>query len=165
MLESITNAVITKENFEKYAYSLRGGSFIKHVKLEGNKGHIEYFGNYAEYESHTDGFLSKEVYDAYFGTGNTVLKILVSEPVRLMRKFPELIGASMVLPYEGKTYTIDVSREEVNAYFGFKVEDLRILADVNHDPAQATWNTKFIDPIVYDEVNRQQFVDTFVTVQ
>ena len=63
----------------------------------------------------------------------------------------------MVLPYGGKTYSIDLDRKEVNDYLGFKVEELSI--------EDKSWHEKFSNPILYDEGKRKEFFDKFVEVK
>jgi hypothetical protein len=86
---------------------------------------VEYFGSYDEYkQANPDSKLMAADYTGYFETGDAVQKILVSENVRLLRQFPDLAATLMVLPFDGKTYTINLERQAVNDYLGFKVEEL-----------------------------------------
>lgn len=150
--------VVTQEEFEAYAQNITGGTFIKTISITDNKGSIKYYGSYEEYkQGNPDNLLKEEDYKNYFETGDAVEKILVSENVRLLRQFPDLTATSMVLPYDGKKYSIDLDRQEVNEYLGLKVEEL-----ISSD---GSWNEKFNHPVVYDDTNRKKFFDTFVKVQ
>lgn len=149
---------ITEDVFKEYAKNLRGGPFIKSISLKDNKGIIEYFGSYEEFKAAKQNSpLKKEDYASYFDTADAIDKLLVSEPVRLLRQFPSLEAVSMYLPYEGKTYSIKLKRQEVNEYLGFKVEKL--------STSDGSWNEKFVDPIVYDERNREKFLDAFLKIR
>lgn len=149
---------VTQEEFEAYAQNITGGTFIKTISVTDNKGSIEYYGSFEEYkQANPDSLLKEEDYKSYFETGDAVEKILVSENVRLLRQFPDLTATSMILTYDGKTYSIDLDRQEVNEYLGFKVEEL--------SSSDGSWNEKFNEPIVYDDTKRKQFFDKFVQVQ
>ncbi|MDY7994292.1 hypothetical protein UY286_26735, partial [Paenibacillus polymyxa] len=65
-------------------------------------------------------------------------------------------AVSMILPFDGKTYSIDVDRNSLNKFLGYKIESLSI--------KDGTWNDKFSDPYIYDKSNRQKFIDTFVKI-
>jgi Tfp pilus assembly protein PilW len=147
-----------KAQFELYAHNLTGGTFIKEVKLDNEKAMIEYVKNWSEYKDmNPESKLKKSDYRDYFSTGDKIEKILVEESVRLLRQFPALKEVSIKLPYNGKTHSIELSREEANEYLGFKVEELSV--------DDGTWKDKFVDPIVYKEKEREKFVDKFVNVE
>lgn len=149
---------VTEDEFNEYAKNIRGGPFIKSISLIDNKGMIEYYGSYEEFKAaKPNSLLNKEDYTSYFDTGDAIEKLLVSEPVRLLSQFPSLEAISIHLPYDGKTYSIELKRQEVNEYLGFNVEKLSV--------SDGSWNEKFVDPIVYDERNREKFIDTFVKVR
>lgn len=153
-----TVVFVGQEDFEAYAKNITGGSFIKSITVSDNKGSIEYFGNYEEYKAaKPESNVGEEIYTEYFETGDAISKILVSENVRLLRQFPDLTSTSMVLRYDGKTYSIDLDRAAANEYLGFKIEEL--------SATDGSWQSKFVDPVVYDEASRQKFFDKFVTVK
>ncbi|MGN7403293.1 hypothetical protein ACTHO0_25925 [Cytobacillus praedii] len=96
-------------------------------------------------------------YTGYFETGEAIEKIMIVENVRLLRQFPTLDEAKMTLPYDNKTYSIEINRESVNEYLGFRVEELKTEDD--------SWNTKFLDPIGYDNSKRKAFFDKFGNIE
>lgn len=156
--EQETVKAVSQEEFESYASNITGKTFIKSISVTDNKGNIEFYSSFEEYKTdNPDSQLSEEDYKEYFETGDAVEKILVKENVRILRQFPNLTSTSMILPYNGKIYSIDLNREEVNEYLGFKVEEL--------STSDGSWNEKFNDPIVYDDTNRKKFFDKFVKVQ
>ncbi|TYS66790.1 hypothetical protein FZD47_02565 [Bacillus infantis] len=128
------------------------------MALEDNQSVINFYSNFEEFKSdNPDTQLNTEDYTGYFETGDAIKKILVIENVRLLRQFPTLDGAKMTLPFEGKTYSIDLNRKSVNDYLGFKVEDLSTEDD--------SWNEKFVDPIGYNEAKRNDFFDQFGVIK
>lgn len=152
------DVTVNQDEFEAYAQNITGGAFIKDIAVKGNKGNIEYFGNYEEYKkANPDSRVTEESYKQYFDSGDAIEKIFVSENVRLLREFPDLTSTSMTLPYEGKTYSMNLKRQDTNDYLGFNVEDLNTEDD--------SWNEKFVNPIVYNDVQRQKFFDKFVNVK
>jgi hypothetical protein len=151
-------ANVNQEAFKSYASNITGGTFIKSISVTDNKGYVEYYGSFDEYkQANPNTNLTETDYKAYFETGDAVEKILVSENVRLLRQFHELTATSMILPYGGKTYSIDLDRKGVNEYLGFKVEEL--------STGDGSWNKKFNEPIVYNDANRKKFFDKFVQVK
>lgn len=108
-------------------------------------------------QANPDSPLTEDDYKGYFDTGDAIEKILVGENVRLLRQFPDLTATSMVLPYGGQTYSIDLDRQAVNEYLGFKVEELSL--------EDKSWHEKFSNPYIYDDTNRKQFFDKFVEVK
>lgn len=108
-------------------------------------------------QANPDSPLTEDDYKGYFDTGDAIEKILVGENVRLLRQFPDLTATSMVLPYGGQTYSIDLDRQAVNEYLGFKVEELSL--------EDKSWHEKFSNPYIYDDTNRKQFFDMFVEVK
>ena len=135
---------VDQEAFKAYAQNIMGRTFINAISVTENKGLIEFFGSYDEFKQvKPESPLTEEEYKGYFETGDAIEKILVGENVRLLRQFPDLVSTSMVLPYGGKTYSIDLDRKEVNDYLGFKVEELSI--------EDKSWHEKFSNPILYEK--------------
>ncbi|OJD80051.1 hypothetical protein [Bacillus paramycoides] len=147
-----------QKEFVSYAKNIRGSSFIKEMKLNNNEAEITFHDSFASYKSANPTSLNtEEQYKQYFSTGNTIEKIFVSEPARLLRQFPDLNAVKMTLPYEGKTYNINLDRKSLNTHLGFKIEDLKV--------EDKSWVKKFDDPYVYDKTKRKAFFTKFVTIQ
>ncbi|MFF5994303.1 hypothetical protein AAGS61_06050 [Lysinibacillus sp. KU-BSD001] len=147
---------LDENELKDYASNITGSTFIKSISLADNYSVIEFYNNFEEYKNdNPDSLLKEDDYKGYFETGDAIEKILVIENVRLLRQFPALTGAKMTLPFEGKTYSIDMDRASVNDYLGFKVEDLKTEDD--------SWNSKFVDPIGYDNKKRKAFIEKFGT--
>ncbi|NIE92113.1 hypothetical protein F3J09_15110 [Bacillus sp. Ab-1751] len=148
-----------KQNeFTSYAQNIRGGNFIKDMKLNNNEAEIIFHDSFASYKSaKPDSNVTEELYKQYFSTGDAIEKMFVSEPVRLLRQFPDLNTVKMTLPFDGKTYSTNLDRNSLNTYLGFKIEDLKV--------EDKSWVKKFNDPYVYNKTKRKAFFTKFVTVQ
>ncbi|MDA2731783.1 hypothetical protein PDR34_18565 [Bacillus cereus] len=147
-----------QKEFISYAQNIRGGNFIKDMKLNNKDAEITFYDSFASYKStKPDSNVTEEQYKQYFATGDAIEKIFVSEPARLLRQFPDLNTVKMTLPFNGKTYTTSLDRDSLNTYLGFKIEDLKV--------EDKSWVKKFNDPYVYDKAKRKVFFKKFVTVQ
>ncbi|MCM3735562.1 hypothetical protein M3215_06955 [Bacillus cytotoxicus] len=149
---------MTQDKFVDYAKNIRGGVFIKDIKLNNNEAEITYHDSYTSYKSQKpDSNMTEDVYKDYFSTGYAIEKILVGEPARLLRQFPNLNDVKMTLPFEGKTYSINLDRKSLNEYLGFKIESL--------SPEDQSWQKKFNNPYVYNKTKRTAYFKKFVIVQ
>ncbi|WP_264447887.1 hypothetical protein [Bacillus cereus] len=147
-----------QKEFASYAQNIRGGNFIKDMKLNNNEAEIVFHDSYQSYKSaKPDSNVTEELYKQYFSTGDDIEKMFVSEPARLLRQFPDLNTVKMTLPFDGKTYNTSLDRNSLNSYLGFKIEDLKV--------EDKSWVKKFNDPYVYDKTKRKAFFKKFVTVQ
>ncbi|PFW92242.1 amiloride-sensitive sodium channel family protein [Bacillus pseudomycoides] len=146
------------KEFVSYAQNIRGGDFIKDMKLNNKEAEITFHDSFASYKSaKPDSNVTEELYKQYFSTGDAIEKMFVSEPARLLRQFPDLNVVKMTLPFEGKTYNINLDRKSLNSHLGFKIEDLKV--------EDKSWVKKFNDPYVYDKTKRKAFFTKFVVVQ
>ncbi|MCU5596804.1 hypothetical protein [Bacillus wiedmannii] len=153
-----TKEAVTQEEFVSYAKNIRGASFVKEMKVNNNQAEITLYDSFESYKTdNPDNKLDDKAYKQYFSTGHTIEKLLVSEPARLLREFPALNSVKMTLPFEGKTYSINLDRNELNKYIGLKIEDLKV--------DDKSWQKKFDNPYVYDQNKRNAFFKKFVTVQ
>ncbi|PFX45903.1 hypothetical protein COL32_09745 [Bacillus pseudomycoides] len=128
------------------------------MKLNNKEAEITFHDSFASYKSaKPDSNVTEELYKQYFSTGDAIEKMFVSEPARLLRQFPDLNVVKMTLPFEGKTYNINLDRKSLNSHLGFKIEDLKV--------EDKSWVKKFNDPYVYDKTKRKAFFTKFVVVQ
>ncbi|MES5865315.1 hypothetical protein [Bacillus cereus group sp. RP32] len=147
-----------QKEFVSYAKNIRGGNFIKDMKLSNNEAEITFHDSFASYKSaNPTSSNTEDQYKQYFSTGDAIEKMFVSEPARLLRQFPDLNTIKMNLPFDGKTYSTSLDRNSLNSYLGFKIEDLKV--------EDKSWVKKFNDRYVYDKTKRKAFFKKFVTVQ
>jgi hypothetical protein len=137
--ETTDNAEVDSNQYDMLVSALPGKSFISESNVEENNGSIKFYSNYEAYKKgNPDSMISEDDYKMYFDTGDGLEKILFKAPAYLFDKLPALDQLSVTLPYEGKTYSYDIKREEINDYIGADETD--------------------------DEL-RGQFMDTFVRVE
>ncbi|WP_263560126.1 hypothetical protein [Paenibacillus polymyxa] len=154
--ETMSAKPVDQAAFKEYASNIKGSTFVKSISVKDNKSLIDFYGTYSEYKKENpDSPINKEEYGDYFST-KAIQKILVGESVRLLRQFPDLSAISIVLPFDGKTYSTDLDRSSLNNFLGYKIESL--------STKDRSWNDKFSDPYIYDKSNRQKFFDTFVEI-
>ncbi|PFD67314.1 hypothetical protein [Bacillus cereus] len=147
-----------QKEFTSYAQNIRGGSFIKDMKLNNKDVEITFHDSFASYKSaKPDSNVTEEQYKQYFSTGDAIEKMFVSEPARLLRQFPDLNTVKMTLPFDGKTYSASLERTSLNSYLGFKIEDLKV--------EDQSWSKKFNNQYVYNKSKRTEFFNHFVTIQ
>ncbi|WJE18849.1 hypothetical protein QRY07_19140 [Bacillus cereus] len=147
-----------QKEFVSYAKNIRGGNFIKDMKLNNNEAEITFHDSFASYKSaNPTSSNTEDQYKQYFSTGDAIEKMFVSEPARLLRQFPDLNTVKMTLPFDGKTYSTSLDRNSLNSYLGFKIEDLKV--------EDQSWNKKFNNTYVYDKAKRKALFEKFVTVQ
>ncbi|EOO10290.1 hypothetical protein IAW_01097 [Bacillus cereus str. Schrouff] len=149
---------INEDAFVSYAQNIKGNAFIKDMKLNAKEAEITFHDSFSAFKSaKPDSNVTEEQYKQYFLTGDAIEKMLVSEPARLLRQFPDLNAVKMTVPFEGKTYSINLDRKSLNTYLGFKIEDLKI--------EDKSWVKNFNDPYVYNKSKRKAFFKHFVTVK
>ncbi|MEB9439077.1 hypothetical protein P4I98_12530 [Bacillus cereus] len=147
-----------QKEFTSYAQNIRGGNFIKDMKLNNKEAEITFHDSFASYKSaKSDSNVTEELYKQYFSTGDAIEKMFVSEPARLLRQFPDLNTVKITLPFNGKTYSTNLDRDSLNTYLGFKIEDLKV--------EDQSWGKKFNDQYVYNKSKRTKFFNHFVTIQ
>lgn len=148
----------TPNEIVSYAKKIKGATFIKDIKVANNEAEILFYDSYESYQSENPKTkIAKGKYTEYFKADATVAKILVGEPARLLKQFSTLNKIKMVLPFEGKTYSINLDRTSLNSYIGFKIEDLK--------SEDKSWTEKFYDPYVNTADKRAAFFAKFVIVQ
>ncbi|MEK4820271.1 hypothetical protein [Priestia sp. FSL R5-0680] len=150
---------VDESQFNMYAGSLTGGTFITTTELQdGNKAVVKYVDSFAAYKAgKPNSSVTEDDYKHYFEGGDAIQKIMVGEPARLLKQFEGLESVSLTLPFEGKTYSTEITREELNNYLGFKIESL--------GEDSGAWRTKFSDQYIYNEANRNEMFNKFVKVQ
>jgi len=150
---------VDESQFSMYAGSLTGGTFITTTELQdGNKAIVKYADSFASYKAENpNSSVTEDDYKMYFEGGDAIQKIMVGEPARLLKQFEGLESVSLTLPFEGKTYSTEITREELNSYLGFKIESL--------GEGSGAWRSKFSDEYIYNASKRQEMFNKFVKVQ
>lgn len=89
----------------------------------------------------------------YYESGDKANKVFAIDSVRVFRDVPKLERLVVTIPREDKVQTLDVTRTQVEQYYGISLSDLA-------NPSN--WRESFIQP--HDtEQSRADFVKKFVT--
>lgn len=148
-------SIDTLEILKLEASRLRHGGSIKNIELIENMAVIHYVKDYTEYKQlQPQSSLTEADLLAYWETGDAIKKALIDGSVRLMRKLDYLKGTKIVLPYKGKTYTIEVNQTDLEEFIGADMEKIR-----------NDWDHTFSNPFVYSETGRNKFFGKFGTVK
>lgn len=83
--------------------------------------------------------------------------MFVSKSARLLRQFPGLNAIKMTLPFEGKTYNINLNSKPLNTHLGFKFDGLKV-------EGKSSFN-KFNNPYIYDKTQLKPFSKKFVAIK
>lgn len=109
---------------------------------------VEYFSSYEEFKkANPESNVSKEDYENYYA-GSQEDKILVGEPIRILREFPELNK----ITFETPTKHIHVFRSKLNDYIG---QDITKLV-----PKEEPW-IKLIEKYIYNKQEREKYLSHF----
>lgn len=105
--------------FRTFASGISGKTFMKEVSATENKGVITFYNDYSEYkQENPDSQVTEEEYKLYFTSGDGLEKTLFEATAYLFNKIPEMQQLSVTLPFEGKVYSYDVDRVQINSYIG-----------------------------------------------
>jgi hypothetical protein len=144
-----------EEILELEALRLRAGGSVKSAILNGEKAVINYVKDYQEYKSiNPQSRVTEEDLKSYWSTGKAIKKALVDGSVKLIKKIDFINETEIVLPFEGKTYKINVSKEKLSKFTGQSFEEL------NSD-----FSKNFSDKYVYDDKGRDKFFNHFGTIK
>src|SRR5690606_33903159 len=82
-----------------------------------------------------------------------------TESLRIARLYPEVKEIYIEIPVDGKIYSFESSREQLEQFFKVNLDDLN-KAYHQGDTSLA----EYIDPMVSKDDQRKKFMDTFVTI-
>ncbi|WP_336733449.1 hypothetical protein [Chryseobacterium sp. VD8] len=143
------------EQLKTEASRLNGGGSIKEVKLENGKAIITYVKNYNEYkELNPSSGLTENDLKLYWSTGNEIQKTLVGSPARLMKNLDFINEVKIILPFENKTYQINITKSQLEKFVG------KNISKIKND-----WTRTFADPYIYNQKGREEFFSKFGTVK
>ena len=143
------------EKLEVEASRLRAGGSVKSVELTKDIAKICYVKDYSEYKKiNPDSGLSEEDLKSYWESGDAIQKALVDGSVKIMKKLDYINEVEIILPYQGKTYSIIVSKNKLEKFIGSDFKS------INED-----WDNKFSNPYVYNDSGRKKFFAKFGKVE
>ncbi len=140
---------------EKIKNKIKGSPFVREVKLDSKHLIIQYIFDFQEKKKKSS--IKEDDYNYYFGTGKQVDKIMIGEPIRILKDWQNIHKVSLTLPFEGKFHEVTIERKDIYNYFN---SNLFALKDDNDK-----W-VKFVDKYVYKINNKQRdnFIKEFVKI-
>jgi hypothetical protein len=146
-----------KDLFTAQVAKIKGYNFVKTSRFVNGRGVIVFFKDFEEYmASNPQEPVTKEAFDKYFSKDEQVDKLLVNEPIRLMVRLDFLERVTLTIAHNGLLYTADVERQKAETYMNIDLAEFRV--DKN------LWRDDFVGKYVYDRVQREKFMDTFVKI-
>ena len=139
------------EKLETESSRLRAGGSVKSVELNNGKATISYVKDFAEYkELNPQSGLTESDLDAYWESGNAIEKALIEGSVKIMSKLDYINSIKIILPYKNKTYSIDVSKTELEKFTNSNLNNIKENLEKN-----------FSDLYVYNDEGRNEFFKKF----
>lgn len=139
------------EQLKVEASRLKGGGSVKEVKLKGENATISYVKDFKEYkEINPQSSLTETELKSYWATGAALEKGLVDGPVRIMKNLDFVKQVTIILPYKNTTYHLSVSKSELEKFIG-----------KNFNAIKDNWDEMFVDPYVYNDKGRKEFLQEF----
>ena len=127
---------------EQYLEILFGSPFIKDKKIADYFVEVTYFNTYEEFKTHKpDTLIDKNMFDNYFETGDKIVKLLITEPIRILRQFPNIDRVGFNI----RDYHFMVDRNILNNFLGLKIEELSI--------SDGSW-VEFVNSFTYNKDQR-----------
>lgn len=133
------------------ASRLRGGGSIKKAELKDGIVRIEYVEGFEEYKKlQPQSSVTKVQLEAYWESGDAILKALNDGGARLIRKMDEIKEVYIKIPFKNKTYSINIKRQDLESFLGYKMNEIR-----------DNWTNTFSEQYVYSKDGRQKFFEKF----
>ncbi|WP_145411124.1 hypothetical protein [Paenibacillus xylanexedens] len=147
---------LDKEVVLAYTANIRGRTFVEEVLVGDHNINVEFYDTYDNYKSaNPQSKVSEEDYINYFSTGDEINKILMEESSRLLKQFTSADTINIAIPFEGKTYSVDLEKSIAETYFDVDFSAL------NSDPE--AWKSQ-LSSKYFNKKDRQKFVDEFVQI-
>lgn len=145
------------ERFNSYTGKIQGSTFVKEATVSGNVATITY-STYDEFKAlNPDSTISEEDYSIYWGLNDAINKVLMEEPIRILREFPGLQQVNMKIPFEGKIHKVQLDRNAIEKYLNVDLEE------IHNDTSLDLWREKIAKKF-FNKEERAKFVEKFVTV-
>ncbi|GED14354.1 hypothetical protein [Aneurinibacillus migulanus] len=143
------------KRFNEYAPKLAGGTLIKEAKANDSVAEVVYADFEEHKKLHPKDKMTKQLFDDYWGTGDKINKVLMEEPLRLLREFPSLNDVKMTVNYNGKKYHVEVNRKTIEEYFNINLDE------IHNDESLDKWRTKVVQ-VYFTKEEREKYVAKFI---
>jgi len=146
-----------KDVFSDAVFNMKHAAFIKSARLTGTRGTVTFYKSYAEYLQNSKVSPQPESsYNNSFDTESKRIKVLVTEPVRLMSRLPFLERIIFYFHYEEKSYVVDIERSVLEDHIELDLTELGIDKEL--------WRDEFLGKFVFDRKLLEQFVRKFIRI-
>lgn len=143
------------DQVKKEASRLRAGGSINDVKYLDGSAEITYVKDYAEYKQlNPQSSLTEQEWSAYWDSGAAVEKAIVEGSVKIMKVLDFVNQVTIHLPYQGKTYSVNVGKAQLEQFLG-----------TSFDKVKADWENAFLNPYVYSDAGREKFFAKFGNIK
>ncbi len=135
--------------------NMRLGSYIKTPEYVQGKLNLTFIKDYEEFkQTFPASMTTEEMYKKNFSKKFEIEKVMAEIPAKIMKEYKSIQSVQITLPYNGKTYTIDISKSELEKYAQKSMEEI-----------DSDWNKNYAEKNVFDEAGRKAFCDKFVKIQ
>ena len=143
------------DKLETEASRLRAGGSVKNVAFNDGNAIITYVKDYSEYKKlNPQSSLTENDLENYWENGSAIEKALIDGSVKIMTKLDFINSVEIILPYKNKTYSITVSKEELEKFTNSDFNQIK--SDLEHN---------FSNLYVYDKEGRKKFFNKFGKIE
>ncbi|MDR4997911.1 hypothetical protein [Brevibacillus parabrevis] len=142
--------------FKEYAPNLKGGPFITEAEIVNQNEAVITYADFATLKkAKPDTKLKETDFKDYWESGDGINKVLMEEPIRLLREFPALQKVTLTVNHD-KKYSISVDRATVEDYL--KVN----LAEIGTDKEK--WRNEIVNKF-FTKAERAKYIEKFVKAE
>lgn len=148
---------ITSENFRKYIQlnsGIEGSEYVEFSEIQQDRGIIRYFRDYDSFSNQKPNLnISKEKFELFFDDRPHAEKILLREPIKLLKILPSLSEIEVTLWHKKIKHVSAISQKESEKIFGIKYNEIM--------KNRAKW-IKFVDNYIENDKNRAKYLEYFI---
>ncbi|AIQ12806.1 hypothetical protein [Paenibacillus durus] len=146
---------LPKQEVLAYTRQLKGSPFIRDVGIGTDNIEIHFFNSFAEYKkANPSEKLTSSDYTNEFGSVDAVNAILMEVSTRLFHHFPGTASIDITLPYQGKTYSVSLTKGSVEKFYHTDLDSIK---------SEQQWRDQ-ISSTFFTKDYRDQFAKRFVKV-
>lgn len=149
---------LNAEELDKYMKFIAGGPTSFEHNYENGKVKVMYTSVKSVLESNRKGStLSQASLNQYWDSEKAIEKVLVSEPLRIFKKFSAVNEVYSAVVTKGKTYIVEIERSKVENYLKVDFDELYKDNDL--------WRERVINRVVYTNNERTKYFDKFGKIE
>ncbi|USG63975.1 hypothetical protein NDK47_17655 [Brevibacillus ruminantium] len=157
-VEGVTQRqTLEQVDIEKLKGNIKGSIFIKDFSVSDSSVRVQYVKDYKEFKIiDPNGKTTEENYIGYWNSGDQINKVLMGEPIRILKDLPRVNDVEMILPFQSSVYKVKWTKRDAEKYFDIDFEML------SKDQTGNLFEKEFIDKYVYDRVEREKFAALYI---